>query len=128
MPLIHKLIGRNAEASTFSFSRPLVLLHSDDWGRVGVRDKDGYEKLRSKGLRLGENPYDLYSLETAADVDSLSNLLVTHHDSTGRPPCLVMNFCPANLDLKKISQGGFSKLELLPFFEDYPEGGRVPVS
>lgn len=120
MRLIPKLTGRNVESPSFSFSRPLVLLHSDDWGRVGVRDKDGYEKLRTKGLRLGESPYDLYSLETAADVDALSNLLASHHDSTGRPPCLVMNFCPANLDFKKMSQGGFSKIELLPLFRGLP--------
>ena len=120
MRFIHKLTSQNVEGSTFSFSRPLVLLHSDDWGRVGVRDKDGYEKVRSKGLRLGENPYDLYSLETAADVNSLSNLLASHHDSIGRPPCLVMNFCPANVDFKKMRQGGFSKLEFLPLFRGLP--------
>ena len=120
MRLARRLTDRSVEPSSFSFSRPLVLLHSDDWGRVGVRDRDGYERLRSKGLRLGENPYDLYSLETAADVDSLSNLLASHHDSIGRPPCLVMNFCPANLDFKKMGQGGFNKLELLPLFRGLP--------
>jgi len=118
--LIHKLIGRNVEGPSFSFSPPLVLLQSDDWGRIGVRDREGYEKLRSKGLRLGENPYDLYSLETAADVDSLSNLLSSHRDSTGRPPCLVMNFCSANLDFKKMSKTAFSKLELLPLSRGLP--------
>jgi len=31
-----------------------------------------------------------------------------------------MNFCPANLDFKKMSQGGFSKIELLPLFRGLP--------
>ena len=43
----------------FRFSRPLVLLQSDDWGRVGVRDAEGQEELRAAGLSLGERPYDL---------------------------------------------------------------------
>jgi hypothetical protein len=97
-----KLRDRQAKTSTFTFSRPLVVLQSDGWGRVGVRDKEGYETLRSKGLRLGERPYDLYSLETAADVGSLCDLLTKHRDSTNRPPCLVMNFCLANLDFRKM--------------------------
>src|SRR6266576_7120168 len=102
------LFGRKTESAGFTFSRPLVLLQSDDWGRVGVRDKEGYEHLRSTGLRLGEHPYDLYTLETAADVASLSSLLESHHDSTGRSPCLVMNFCVANLDFKKMHQQGLT--------------------
>ena len=61
-------LGRNSPVRTLSFSRPLVLLQSDDWGRVGVRDREGYEQLRASGVPLGENPYDYYSLETAEDV------------------------------------------------------------
>jgi hypothetical protein len=38
---------------SYSFSRPLVLLQSDDWGRVGARDREGYEPLRASGIRLG---------------------------------------------------------------------------
>ena len=36
------------------FSRPLVLLQSDDWGRVGVRDREGYEQLRASGVHWGK--------------------------------------------------------------------------
>ena len=52
----------------FHFDRPLVLLQSDDWGRVGLRDQEGLEQLRSAGLALGERPYDFYTLETAEDL------------------------------------------------------------
>ena len=63
--------GAKAQVRDLRFSRPLVLLQSDDWGRVGVRDREGYEQLRSSGIHLGENPYDYYSLETAEDVMAL---------------------------------------------------------
>ncbi len=120
------LFHRRAETSGLAFSRPLVVLQSDDWGRVGVRDKEGYERLRSSGLRLGEHPYDLYTLETATDVSSLSSLLESHHDSTGRRACLMMNFCPANLDFKKMRQQGFTKLELLPLSDGLPGSWSRP--
>ena len=47
---------QHAPVRGLSFSRPLVLIQSDDWGRVGVRDREGHEQLRTSGIRLGENP------------------------------------------------------------------------
>lgn len=82
----------------FHFSRPLVLLQSDDWGRVGVRDAEGSGELRAAGINLGERAYDLYSLETAEDVGALAETLTAVHDCVGRPACLTMNFVLANVD------------------------------
>ena len=59
----------------FHFDRPLVLFQSDDWGRVGVRDQEGAEQLRAAGIKIGERPYDCYSLETSDDVGALSETL-----------------------------------------------------
>jgi len=103
-----------------------VILHSDDWGRVGVRDSEGFEWLRARGLRLGEHPYDLYSLETADDVKALASLLMRHRDSSGRSPCMVMNFCTANLDFNKMRQQSFSKIESLPFAQGLPGNWSRP--
>jgi hypothetical protein len=104
----------------FSFDSPLVLLQSDDWGRVGVRDKEGYESLRASGIRLGENPYDFYTLETADDVLALRDVLKRHRDYTGRTACVVMNFVMANLDFPKMAQENFKQIELLPLIEGLP--------
>ena len=59
----------------FFFGRPLVVLQSDDWGRVGIRDGEGWEELRSLGVNLGERNYDFYSLETAEDIEAIVSLL-----------------------------------------------------
>jgi hypothetical protein len=120
--------GRKASASTreFSFDQPLVLLQSDDWGRVGVRDQEGYELLRASGIRLGENPYDFYTLETAEDVTALRDLLKKHHDYTGRSACLVMNFLLANLNFPKLGAGNDRHLELLPLNEGLPGSWKRP--
>jgi len=110
----------------FSFSRPLVLLQSDDWGRVGVRDHEGYELLRAGGIRLGEHPYDFYTLETAEDVTALGELLKRHHDSTGRPATLVMNVLLANLDFAKMAKSDFDQIHLLPLTAGLPGSWKRP--
>jgi hypothetical protein len=116
------LLGRQKSNPfpSFRINRPLVLLQSDDWGRVGVRDEEGFELLRAAGVRLGEHPYDLYSLETADDVSAIHELLKRHRDSTGRSACLEMNFVMANLDFEEMSSDGFTKLHLLPLIEGLP--------
>jgi len=85
----------------FKFDRPLVVLQSDDWGRIGIRDREGWEFLRSTGMDLGSQPYDFYSLETANDIVALHAMLRGHRDATGRSACLVMNFVTANIDFGK---------------------------
>ena len=120
------LFRQEAEPSGFVFSRPLVVIESDDWGRLGVRDRDGYESLRARGIKLGEHPYDLYSLETAEDVAAIGSLLSRHRDSAGRPPCLVMSFCTANLDFEKMKARGYKGIELLPLSEGLPGSWSRP--
>jgi len=102
------------------FARPLVLLQSDDWGRVGVRDREGFEQLRASGIRLGERAYDLYSMETADDVTALASTLQKHRDSAGRSASLVMNFCTANLDFGRMRAEQFSRPILLPLAQGLP--------
>ncbi len=128
LDFVHKLWNRNKEpvGDSFSFDRPLVLLQSDDWGRVGVRDKEGYEQLRASGIRLGENPYDFYTLETAEDVMALRDLLKRHRDYTGRSACLVMNFLMSNLNFPKMMTGNYQTIELLPLTEGLPGSWKRP--
>ncbi len=118
--------SETAPVQALSFSRPLVVLQSDDWGRVGVRDREGYEQLRANGIHLGQNPYDYYSLETAEDVIALRDMLKAHRDSTGRAACLVMNFLLANVDFQKTANHGFSDVRLMPLSQGLPGGWKRP--
>ena len=110
----------------FSFGRPLVLLQSDDWGRVGVRDHQGWEELHANGVNLGESPYDFYSLETADDVLALRDVLARHRDSTGRSACVVMNFLLANLDFPRMAECGSKEILLKLLTEGLPGRWQRP--
>ena len=110
----------------FVFGRPLIVLQSDDWGRVGIRDREGWEELRSQGLNLGERSYDFYSLETAEDIDAIASLLSRHRDSNGRPACLGMNFIMANVDFGKVAADRFRQIHLRSLVDGLPDGWERP--
>lgn len=129
MNLAQKLLHRVRELVPvvgFHFDRPIVLLQSDDWGRVGLRDQEGLEQLRSAGLVLGERPYDFYTLETADDLSALSSLLKRHRDSRGCNLCMEMNFVPSNLDFAKMSGDDYRQIHLLPLAEGLPGSWSRP--
>ncbi|MGB8013847.1 MAG: hypothetical protein WCF68_19700 [Terriglobales bacterium] len=108
------------------FDRPLLLFQSDDWGRVGVRDREGWEELRAAGLNLGEKPYDFYSLETAEDLHALAEVLGKHRDSTGRSPSMVMNFIMANVDFDRSLESGQKQIPLRPITDGLPGAWNRP--
>ena len=124
--ILHNLFRKETQYEGIVFPRPLVLLESDDWGRVGVRDREGCDQLRANGIRIGEHPYDLYTLETAQDVNRLAALLGQHRDSSGRSASLVMNFCAANLDFTRMKAGGYRRVELRSLAEGLPGGWSRP--
>ena len=103
-----------------------MLFQSDDWGRVGLRDSEGLEQLRLAGITLGERPYDFYTFETSDDVAALSALLKRHRDSTGRHPCLEMNFVVANLDFAKMNTEDGKRIQLLSLADGLPAGWSRP--
>ena len=126
---LRNVLGRAKKSPmhpTLRFDQPLVLFQSDDWGRAGVRDREGWEELRAAGLNLGEKPYDFYSLETAEDLHALGEVLRKHRDSTGRRPSLVMNFIMANVDFDRCLEPGQKQVPLRPLTEGLPGKWRRP--
>jgi hypothetical protein len=112
------LVKKSKAHPSLHFDRPLVVFQSDDWGRVGVRDREGWNELQSAGLTLGEKPYDFYSLETTDDLDALQSVLRKHYDSTGRNPSIVMNFITANVDFECSLKS--DQVHFLPLSEGLP--------
>src|SRR3974390_336664 len=110
----------------FIFNTPLLLLQSDDWGRVGLRDQEGLEQLREAGIALGERPYDFYTLETSDDLTALKQVLLRHRDQTGRPAVCVMNFITATLDFPTMAKDGFKQMHLRALADGLPVGWSRP--
>jgi hypothetical protein len=108
------------------FDRPLLLFQSDDWGRVGVRDREGWEQLQAAGIQLGEAPYDFYSLETAEGLQALGEVLGKHRDSVGRHPSMEMNFIMANIDFDRCFASRGRELALVPLTEGLPGQWQRP--
>jgi hypothetical protein len=106
--------------------RPIVLFQSDDWGRVGVRDRQGWEELQQAGIHLGESPYDFYSLETADDLHAMRTVLKKHRDSVGRNPSIGMNFITANIDFDRSLPTCENKVSLLPLTYGLPGQWQRP--
>jgi hypothetical protein len=129
MNVLRKLWRRGRDffpVEGFHFDRPIVILQSDDWGRAGLRDREGLEQLAAAGLVLGERPYDSYTLETAEDLAAVRSVLGRYRDSAGRCPSLEMNFIVANLDFEKMSADGFQQIHLLPLAHGLPSGWSRP--
>ena len=112
--------------SGLHFDRPLLLFQSDDWGRAGVRDREGWDELQAGGIALGESPYDFYSLETAEDVTALREVLGKHRDSVGRNPSIVMNFIMANVDFDRCLTLPEKEIPLVPLSDGLPDQWRRP--
>jgi hypothetical protein len=118
--------GATSTGASIRFKRPIVILQSDDWGRVGVCDREGWESLRANGINLGEKPYDYYSLESAEDLEALAAILRKHRDSIGRHPCLGMNFVTANVDFPRCQEAGEGEIPLRPLTDGLPDPWRRP--
>lgn len=108
------------------FPRPMVLFQSDDWGLLGIRDREGFEELRSAGLDLGGHPRDFASLETAEDLGRLYEVLSGHRDSIGRSPCVTCNFVLANVDFPEVLSSAPARLFLKPLDRGLPGRWKRP--
>lgn len=112
---------------TLSFSRPIIIFQSDDWGLAGIADKAGFDRLvRDHGLSPKASHLNYYSLETAADLGAIYGVLGAHRDSSGHHPILGCNFILANVDFPKVLAHSFEQLFLKPLHDGLPRPWERP--
>jgi hypothetical protein len=110
-----------------SVSRPLVILQSDDWGMAGIDDKDRVDRITKDYPRNPASQHlDYYSVETKEDLSALYEVLSSHRDSMGNHPILGCNFIMANVDSRRVVEGGFEKLFLQPLHGGLPWPWKRP--
>jgi hypothetical protein len=108
-------------------ARPIVVIHSDDWGRVGAPTREAIENLRRRGYPVASSPWDHYGLESQDDVLALGTTLAAVRDSDGRPACITANFIMANPDLRAMSKPKVQSFAYVPIKDGFPRPWRRNV-
>jgi hypothetical protein len=101
--------------------RPIVLIQSDDWGRVGIPEVRSLEALQRAGFPVGKSPWDYYGLESDDDLSCLGNTLSRHKDVEGNPACVTANIIMANADLTQMKAEEFSHFRYVSIDKGFPE-------
>ena len=101
--------------------RPVVLIQSDDWGRVGIHDPKALDRLRGRGLAVGASRWDYYGHEDAEDLRLLGDVLVGTADVDGRPACMTVNLVMANADIRRMRSEGFGEFRFVPITDGLPD-------
>lgn len=98
--------------------RKIVVIESDDWGSIRMPDKDTYNKLIDKGIRVDKCPYNRYdSLAGEDDLNALFEVLYKFRDFKGNHPIVTANCVMANPDFDKIRNSGFNEYHYEIFTE-----------
>lgn len=100
--------------------RPIVIIQSDDWGRVGIPSLESLERLKSRNIVTGDHPWDYYGLESEDDVNSLGDVLAAARDRDGRSACLTANFIMANADLREMRKIGYREFRWVNIVDGFP--------
>ena len=119
-PLMSRSLGLARLWSAPAPERPIVVIHSDDWGRTGVPSPGSIAKLRALGLPVGDSPWDQYGLETVQDVLALGGVLAELRYRGGRSACATVNFIMANPDLRAMRNEGFREFRWVAIKDGFP--------
>jgi len=102
--------------------RKILVIESDDWGSVRIKNKQAYEALKNKGLNVDAIHYDsVESLETEMDLDMLYNLLLSIKDKNGRNPIFTPMCIMGNPDFEKIKASDYQQYYFQPLHETINE-------
>lgn len=99
-------------------NRKIIVIDSDDWGSIRMPDKETYDILLSRGIRVDRCQYNRYdSLASEEDLTSLFEVLSTFKDYSGNHPVITANCVVANPDFEKIRESGFNEYHYELFTE-----------
>lgn len=104
-------LSRNlANGKGWRSDRKIVVIESDDWGSIRMKDHDAYQSLLKKGIRVDRSQYDsIDSLESKNDLELLFNLLDSIKYGDDQKPIFTFNTVMQNPDFEKIRSNNFEK-------------------
>lgn len=95
-----------------------MVFESDDWGSIRMPSREVFDKLKSDGYRVDNDPFMKYdNLAGEDDLSGLFEVLTSMKDSNARPAIFTANTIVANPDFTRIEESGFSSYFYEPFTE-----------
>ncbi len=110
-------------------NRKILVIESDDWGSVRIRDKESFDFLKMKGLNVGSSHYDSFeSLESNDDLEHFFELVSSFKDKNGKSLVVTPMCIMGNPDFEKIRDNEYSEYYFQPLKEtinEYPRSNRI---
>src|SRR5690554_4146828 len=118
---IKSILSRNiTNARGWTTNRKIIVIESDDWGSIRMRDQKSFDELLQAGIRVDRSKYDsLDSLEKKEDLELLFDVLDNHKDQHGNAPKFTTNMVMNNPDFKKIQGDDFQQYHSRTFLDSY---------
>lgn len=118
--MIKKIKQNILNFSGWRTKRKIVVIESDDWGSIRMRNQKTFGDLLKAGIRVDQSKYDrLDSLESRQDLEFLFEVLDSHIDQKGNPAKFTTNMVMGNPDFEKIEVDNFKKYHKRSFLESY---------
>src|SRR5690554_3828925 len=118
---IKSILSRNiTNARGWTTNRKIVVIESDDWGSIRMRDPESFDALLQAGIRVDRSKYDsLDSLEKKEDLELLFDVFGKHKDKHGNPAKFTANMVMNNPDFEKIKTHNFQQYHSHSFLDSY---------
>ena len=127
--MLNSIVKQLSNLPGWRTKRKIVVIESDDWGSVRIKDKKAFDALDRAGLNVKEKHFDSYdTLESNEDLEMLFDALSSVLDSNKRsavfsPMCIL-----GNPDLRKINENGFTEYHFQPLkdtIKEYPRSDNI---
>lgn len=118
---IKSILSRNiTNARGWCTNRKIVVIESDDWGSIRMRDQASFDKLLQSGIRVDRSKYNcLDSLEKKEDLELLFDVLGNHKDQHGNTAKFTTNMVMNNPDFEKIKADDYQQYHSRTFLDSY---------
>jgi hypothetical protein len=127
---IKEILKKNiANIPGWKTNRKIIVIESDDWGSVRIRNRAAYLALKNKGLNVDRIHYDsLESIESNEDLELLFDLLLSFKDLHGNHPVITPMCIMGNPNFDKIKDSEFQSYFFQPLHEtikEFPGSDRI---
>lgn len=126
---INRLFRNISNIPGMGINKKILVIESDDWGSLRIKDKEAFNLLKEKGLNVTDKHYDtVESLESNKDLEELFELLLSFKDLNGNSAVFTPMCIMGNPDFEAIKSSGYDRYFFQPLHKtinEYPNCGRI---